>query len=107
MGGGFPPYQNANTPLLNMNADSASSDWRHADENVWGLTAGRVLVRNDQLDITPHQVEALVHYCRYEILLAAEKKRQELRGKAAGGVGAEKAKLVKGWMFRDWFEEFF
>jgi hypothetical protein len=105
---GFPPYQNVNARYLNLKADPTSSDWGCTDEEIWGLSTGRVLVvRRDKLDITPHQVKALVHYCRYNISLAIEKQRRELRGKNGGVVAAERTKLIRDLMCRDRFEKFF
>jgi len=64
------PYENYEPYFLVMNANPTDDDdtWATANLQKWDLEVESVFViRADQKDINPHRVEALVHYCRYQL----------------------------------------
>jgi hypothetical protein len=63
-----------------------------------------IVVREDKKSLTPHQLESLAYYCGYEINLAIEEEAVR-----SDGLGIEKVaeNIIKHWMCRDRFDEFF
>jgi hypothetical protein len=63
------PFENRTALFLNLNADPKGGSWGYADTLEWDLCGvGTVLVvRADKKAISEEQVEALAHFCRYEL----------------------------------------
>jgi len=83
--------------LLNANAKNESS-WAklHPESQAVSNKGTLLVVREDRKQITPHQVEALVHFCRHEVFPAMKEAEDE----------HERNEFIKTWLCQANFEEF-
>ena len=90
-------YQNSPAAYLDLNTDIASQKWGFNDlsKEGSGQIYGQVLViRQNKLANTPHQVEALTAYFRKTLETLVKEKLQRCKGLAGTELHEEKAKIM-------------
>jgi hypothetical protein len=105
------PFENRTALYLNLDANPKSDYWGFTDTVEWDMDIGTVLVvRKDRKAISEQQVEALAHFCRYE--LSPSMSQADEDAWAVGDIEDEdhrkvKEACIKTHMCREKFEEFF
>jgi hypothetical protein len=106
------PYENQDAEFLNLETDVRSPRWGARDAgalgNPKGKMYGRVLVlREDKVDVSLHQVEALTEYFGYVFLKLAMGRHRSLRGLTGVKLREERTKLMAEHVSKAKFEMFF
>ena len=105
---GYNPYKNRRALFLNISTNTMSRSFMYADRKIWDTLIGRVLVvRQDQKDITPHQVEALSRYCKHNIMYSIQILEEGIYDLDRVPKSIERKKLIKEHMSRSEFDKFF
>lgn len=102
------PLINREAVFLNLHANTKRSNWAFADILSWDTECGRVLVvREDKKDITPEQVEAVAHYCRFVASPTMHEHSEKFDGMVEQEeLSAERSKFIKEHLCRARFDDF-
>ncbi|KAH7386476.1 hypothetical protein BKA64DRAFT_681025 [Cadophora sp. MPI-SDFR-AT-0126] len=74
----------------------------------WGAATGNVIIaRRDQKPLSPHQVDAVVCYCRDILYPAMQKAKREEEGKRRGDKICSREKMTARLVGRKSFERYF